>query len=231
MKNMKIITNTKRNGKLCYVQVRDVLFLARMTGNKRLMEDYLKYINAGKSDYEFIKVSGDSYIKAFELCDYIIDFGEYNKRDIGINYLTNMVKNKAYVVHKDRFGEEGMEHQIDALRDVMAYKRGELEYKIPMVADGRLEYTSNDNMFTLDSTIFDNCYVVSTTSGLPINEIDYSDFLEESLNKIFEGVSKEERLYDTFVVGKVLVIKVRKKEVEKKKSIVGKVLAKIKKEN
>ena len=73
---MKIITNTKFYGKLCYVQVKDVLFLARYTGNKRLMQDYINTINNGKSDNEFIKVSGDSYIKAFELCDYIIDFSE-----------------------------------------------------------------------------------------------------------------------------------------------------------
>jgi len=228
---MKIITNTKRCGKLCYVQVRDVLFLARMTENRRLMDDYIKFINEGKTDYEFIKVSGDSYIKAFELCDYIIDFGEYSKRDIGISYLSNMVRSQAYVIPKERFGKEGMRHQTDAIRDIIAYKRGDLEYKIPLVADGRIEFVSCDKQFTFDSTIIDDCYMIGTTNGLPISEVDYSQFLKESLDKIFGNIPKEDRKYETYVVGKLLVIKVSKKEVEKKKGIVGRVLGKIKKES
>ena len=143
---MKIITDTKRYGKLCYVQVRDVLFLAKMTDNQRLMKDYLRFINEGKTDYEFIKVSGDSYIRAFELCDYIIDFSEYSKKDIGINYLSNMVKSKIYVSSRDSFYEEGINHQIDSVRDMMAFKKGELDYKIPLVADGRVEILSKDSI-------------------------------------------------------------------------------------
>ena len=100
-----------------------------------------------------------------------------------------------------------------------AYKPG-VKNKQGEIVNSRL-FDSLLSLFNKDRSEAKKHYFIAT----------HSDFLEESLNKIFEGVSKEERLYDTFVVGKVLVIKVRKKEVEKKKSIIGKVLAKIKKEN
>ena len=165
---MKIITNTKLYGKVCYVQVKDVLFLARYTGNKRLMQDYLNSINSGKSDNEFIKVSGDSYIRAFELCDYIIDFSEYSKRDIGVNYLSNMIKTKVYAMPKDEMAKEGLDYQIDGIRDIIAYKRGDLDYKIPLVADGRIEYVSNNLIF--NSTIVNGCFTLKTL----FNTIQYS---------------------------------------------------------
>ena len=72
------------------------------------MQDYINTINNGKVDNEFIKVSGDSYIRAFELCDYIIDFSEYSKRDIGVNYLSNMVKSKIYSMPKNKIDQRGV---------------------------------------------------------------------------------------------------------------------------
>ena len=57
-------------------------------------------------------MSGDSYIRAFELCDYIIDFSEYSRKDIGVNYLSNMVKTKVYAMPKDKRDQEGLDYQI-----------------------------------------------------------------------------------------------------------------------
>lgn len=157
---MKIITNTKFSGKLCYVQVKDLLFLARYTGNKRLMQDYINTINNGKSDDEFIKVSGDSYIRAFELCDYIIDFSEYSRRDIGVNYLANMIKTKAYAMPREQRDQEGLELQIDAVRDIISYKRGGLDYKIPLVPNGKVEMIDKTHKYVFESTIVDDCFVL-----------------------------------------------------------------------
>ena len=228
---MKIITNTKLYGKLCYVQVKDVLFFARYTGNKRLMQDYINTINKGKSDNEFIKVSGDSYIKAFELCDYIIDFSEYSKRDIGVNYLSNMVKSKIYALPKEKKDQEGLEHQIEGVRDMMAYKSGTLEYKIPLIDDGRLEIISKDKKMIFTSSIIDNCFTIVTTDGKDINEVDYHEFLESSLERVYSTLYGDvtDKSYNTFVIGNTLVINVLRNNEVKKKSVVGKILAKIKK--
>ncbi len=229
---MKIITNTKRNGKLCFVQVKDILFLARMTGNKRLMQDYLNAINNGKCDNEFIKVSGDSYIRAFELCDYIIDFSEYSRKEVGINYLSNLVKTKVYAMPKEKIDQEGLDYQINGVRDIISYKRGELDYKIPMVADGRIEFISKDNKFTFDSTIVDGCFALTILDGTSLEGTDYQEFLDSSIDRVYSTLYPDvtERNIKTFVTGNTLVVSIRKVEV-KKKSVVGKILAKIKKED
>ena len=231
---MKIITNTKFYGKLCYVQVKDVLFLARYTGNKRLMQDYINTINNGKSDNEFIKVSGDSYIKAFELCDYIIDFSEYSRKDIGINYLSNLVKTKAYAMPKDEKDQEGLDHQIDGVRDMIAYKRGDIDFKIPLVSDGKFEKLSQDNKLLFSGTIIDGCYSLKRIDGKDISEVDYQEFLNNCLdnvyNTLYPGIAKEEIVCNSYTTGNILVINMNK-PVIKKKTVVGKILAKIKKEN
>lgn len=229
---MKIITDTKRYGKLCYVQVRDVLFLAKMTNNQRLMKDYLRFIDEGRTDYEFIKVSGDSYIRAFELCDYIIDFSEYSKKDIGVNYLSNMVKSKVYMAPRDSSHEEGINHQIEAVRDMMAYKRGELDYKIPLVADGRVEMLSKDSRFTFESTIIDGCFMLKVVDGSDIDNQDYQEFLDNGIKRVFDALYPNctERTYSSFVSGNTLVVNVDKPVKNKKKGVVGRMLAKLKKE-
>lgn len=229
---MKIITDTKRYGKLCYVQVRDVLFLAKMTNNQRLMKDYLMFVDEGRTDYEFIKVSGDSYIRAFELCDYIIDFSEYSKKDIGINYLSNMIKSKVYVNSRDSSCEEGINHQIDAVRDMMAYKRGGLNYEIPLVADGRIELLSRDFKYTFESTIIDGYFVLKAVDGSDLENQDYQEFLDNGIKRIFDilYLNYTERTYTSFVSGNTLVVNVDKPLKNKRKDVVGRMLAKLKKE-
>lgn len=230
---MKVITNTKRNGKLCYVQVKDVLFLARMTGNKRLMQDYLNAINGGKGDNDFIKVCGESYIKAFELCDYIIDFREYSTKDVGINCLINLIKTKAYVVSNEKIDQEGVDHQIEAIRDVISFKRGELDYKIPLVESGRYECISEDKQFVFDSTIIDDCFVLKCINGSSIEDNDYNSFLKECIDSVYSTLYpyEEEKEYSTFITGKVLVLKINNRNNVKKKSLAGRILAKIKKKD
>lgn len=230
---MKIITNTKFSGKLCYVQVKDLLFLARYTGNKRLMQDYINTINNGKSDDEFIKVSGDSYIRAFELCDYIIDFSEYSRRDIGVNYLANMIKTKAYAMPREKRDQEGLDLQIDAVRDIISYKRGELGYKIPLVPNGKVEMMDKTHKYVFESTIIDDCFVLKAVDGSSVEGKDYERFLNDTLKSIFDTLYPDctERTYNSFISGNSLVITIKRNEVKKKKGVVGKILAKIKKED
>ena len=232
---MKIITNTKRQGKLCYVQVKDLLFLARYTDNRRLMQDYLNCINNGKTDEEFIKVSGDGYIKAFELCDYIIDFSEYCSRNIGTEYLSRLITTKAYVAPKDAKEKDGVEHQIDGIRDAIAYKRGEPDYRVPLVSDGRLEAASGDGKFIFDSTVVNDCFVLSTADGSELYESDYQKFFDECVNKVFivfyPDIKEDERRFGYYEKGKVLVLSIHRNKPEKKKGVVCRILAKIKKED
>ena len=227
--DMKIITNTKLNGKLCYVQVKEILFLARYTDNKRLMQDYLNAINSGKCDNDFVKVSGDSYIKAFELCDYIIDFVEYSKRDIGVNYLSNMIKIKAYALPKEKKDQEGLDYQIDGVRDIISFKRGDLDYKIPLIANGLVEIKSADNKYVFNSTVIDGCFSLKTLDGSNLEGQDYQEFLNSSIKKVFDTIYPDnlERNYNTFLLGNTLVVSVKVSET-KKKGLVNRILSKVK---
>lgn len=229
---MKIVTFTKWNGKLCYIQVKDLLFLARYTGNKRLMQDYINAIEEGKSDNEFIKVSGDSYIKAFELCDYIVDFSKYNKKDVNFNYLSNLVKMKTYAMCKSPKEKDGLDHQIDSIRDIIAYKNGELDYKIPLIPDGRMEMCDSSNTYIFSSTIIDGCFTLKRVDGCSLDEQDYKCFLDSSIKRVFDVMypGMEERDYSTFVVGNTLVLSIKKSDTKKKRKSIGGILAKIKKE-
>lgn len=229
---MKIITNTELYGKVCYVQVKDVLFLARYTGNKRLMQDYLNSINSGKTDNEFIKVSGDSYIRAFELCDYIIDFSEYSKKDVGVNYLSNMIKTKVYAMPKDKKDQEGLDYQIDGVRDIISYKRGDLSYRIPLVPNGKMEIISQDKKFVFESTIIDGCFSLKTVDCSGIEMCDYQLFLDECIDRVYKSLYPDcERDFSTFVTGNTLVLNIKKHDVKKKNGVVSKILAKIKRED
>ena len=225
---MKLITDTKRNGKVCYVQVKDLLFLAKYTGNKRLMQDYIDAIDKGKSDSDFVKVNGESYIRAFELCDYIVDFNKYNKKDVNFNYLSNLVKMKTYAMCRNIKEKEGLDYQIDGVRDIIAFKNGELEYKIPLLPDGRVEMFDNTNEYLFRSTIIDGYFVLEKVGKGDLNEQDYKNFLDVSVKKVFDvfypGV--KEKIYSSFVVGNTLVVSIKKRESKRKKNNVNKTLSK-----
>ena len=55
----------------------------------------------------------------------IIDFIEYQKQDM--SYLTNYLVNSIYS------NTEETKHKSDGIRDIIAFKKKELDYKIPII--------------------------------------------------------------------------------------------------
>lgn len=231
---MKIITQTKRDGLLCYVQVKDILFLARITNNTTLMQQYLNLINNGRSDNAFIKITQNSLINIIDKCDYIIDFTDFNKKDIDLNYLSRLIINMNFSVSSNNVVRECLEYKTDGIRDIMAFKKGELDYTLPLVPDGLLEYTSSDSKLLLESTVIPDTFTIRVADGSDVQNNDYYDFYLESLDRIFDllypELEKKDRKFTCVDRGKILIITVKRCS-KKKESRISRLLAKIKKES
>lgn len=231
---MKIITKTKREGVLCFIQVKDILFLANLTKNKNLMQQYLNLINEGKTDNEFIKITQESFISVLDGCDYIIDFTDFNKKDVSLNYLSRLIVNMNFNIPGDDMNRECLDHKQDVIRDIIDFKRGELEYKIPLVPDGVLECLSSDGRLLLESTVVPDTFIIKAVDGSDVQTIDYYDFYLESIDKIFDllypDLDKNNRRFNCVDRGKMLIINISRC-TKKKENKINKLLAKIKKES
>lgn len=230
---MKIITNTNREGVLCYVQVKDINFLARITKNKKLMEQYIRLINEGRGDDDFVKIADVGFIDIIRRCEYIVEFSEFANKDNSITYLSNILVNMNYTLGSSELEKDCVQHKSSAIRDIMDLKKGELGYKIPLVPNGVVEYVSDDQRLLFDSTVIEDCYVLRASDASDVHQIDYYDFYVSCINKIYEEkypeVQKEDRQYKSYGKGNILVVSIQ--AGKKKKSKIEQILNKIKKGN
>ncbi|MGN1372319.1 MAG: hypothetical protein ACI4XM_08625 [Candidatus Coprovivens sp.] len=229
---MKIITNTKHSGELCYVQVRDILFLAELTGNVNLMNQYYNLINEGKTDEEFVRIFQKAYIDIYKRCDFIIDFCEFCGEDVSINYISRLMVNMNVFI-RNKNDRKFINHKSDDLRDIIAFKNGVLNYKIPLIVDGRFEVFNDDKSLSLNSTILKDHFVIKSTDGLDIKSKDYYDFYLGCINRIFDifypNIDISDRKFTVIENGSILIIRID--NILKKKNNSGiKVLGKRKKE-
>lgn len=174
---MKIVTNTSRNGEVCYIQVKDFLYIGRVLGDKTFINEYTDLLNLQKSDYDFIKISSEDKRKIIKNVD-LIDFKE-TYRDSEI-LLTRSLINLAVFSSMN----EAEKQRSEDIRDVLAFKRGELHYNIPLLSDGETELISNDGNLIFSSTIIPNSYSLKTLDGSDIKSYDYQEFLSYCMNKL-----------------------------------------------
>ncbi len=229
---MKIITNTNRHGELCYVQVKDILFLARLTKNKNVMQQYINLVNQGYGDNDFIKINQPMYINAIKKCEYIVDFLEFGGKEITNSYLSRYIVTLSFFASNDD-EKKFVDYKMEGIRDIMAFKRGEIDFKIPLVPNGNFEYTTDDGKFFVESTVVDNCFTLKVNDGSDVQNHDYFDFYLEALDKIYDtfypNIEKDERKYDAYDRGSMIIIYIDNKEKKKKESKIDRILSKIKK--
>ena len=219
---MKIIVNTKKNGEECYVQVRDILFLGRITKNNKVIQQYINYINSGYGDNNFIKVVQPLYIKAFKNCDYIVDFTEYSSKNVSLGYLSKLLVTLNFSLNTD-FDKKCIDHKTDDIRDIMAFKKGELDYKIPLVFNGDVEIINDDGTLCFESTILDDVFILKRTDGGNVKDIDYYSFYLNCINTLYttkySDIDVNDRNYSSFDSNGNIVITInsRRKKRSKKK--------------
>lgn len=205
---MKIITTTKKDGNLCFTQVKDILFLARIYNNDKLMRYYVKLLNNSYLDNEFVKVH-INFVDLVRNCEDIINFSDYVLCDV--NYLSNyLVTMNCLTYVNDSCEKERLMYKSDGIRDMMYFKRRELDYLIPIVPNGEFEIFDVNNELVFDSSIIPDVFLLRTIDGGDVNTIDYDEFFKKCIDEVYKSkysyVNDDERDYeykdrgDTFVL-------------------------------
>lgn len=151
---MKIIVR-KKNETVCYVQLRDLVYLASGKRNS-FRELSCKYIEEGKIMSDFVRVSDKTMIDIIENLEDIVDINDY--KSYSIDSLSHLL------VSKHLFCSDGdkrrVDHQTMDIQDIISYRKGELPYAIPLVADDRLNV--NINGYMVMSTNCDNKFIIQS---------------------------------------------------------------------
>lgn len=223
---MKIVIKKNDDSVICHVQVKDFLKLARINGDKKYVQYYIHFVNNGKGDNDFIDISNTSYADDIVKCSDIVNFMDY--KDMSIQGISQqIVQFYSFVTNLNGRGE--VESRIDDMRDIIAYKKGELNYLIPVVLDYRISLEDTDNNLVFSSSIVNGCYLIKNKNGEDISNTNYDVFLNQAIDRIYEDDYPEydgERDYQVHQSGGCLLIVVN--NIKKKKSIVDRILGKIK---
>ena len=151
---MKIIVH-KENETICFVQLRDLLYLAY--GKRNAFRELAnKYIDEYKQIHDFVKVTNPEMVKILERREDIIDFDDFSSSHT-IDSLTHLLVAKNLFC-SDSESRRRVEHETNDIQDIIAYKKGELSYAIPLIADYRL--VQNINGYVVMSTNCDTKFIV-----------------------------------------------------------------------
>ena len=217
---MKVIVNDK-----VYVQVRDILFIARLYGNEKIMNYYLFLINQEFLDTDFV-LSNNFLLNKILKSSLILDFNEY--RDYSNFHISNLIISLSSV----KMDEQGISsHQIDDLRDIMNFKRGVLQYTIPLIPNGKIDEKYDDLRLRFRSTIFNEYFIIEAEKQEDICNYDYMECLKRGINMLKNKGSLllEEPVYNLINKGNCMIVSF-KKEKTKKETIINKIAKKVKKE-
>lgn len=150
---MKIIVH-KNEEVICYVQLRDLIYLADKKDNIfRTLS--LKFIDEFKTMSDFVKISDIELIKLIEKREDIIDFSAFVA--YSNESLTKLLVAKNLFCNSDEASRR-VKHETQAIQDVISYKKGELDYNIPLIADDRI--VEKINGYVVMSTNFNDKFIV-----------------------------------------------------------------------
>ena len=168
---MKVIVH-KKNETICYVQLRDLVYLA--SGKRNSFRDLsCKYIEEGKIMTDFVRVSDKAMIDIIENLEDIIDIEDY--KAYSIDSLSHLLVSKHLFSVPN--AQRRVEHQTDDIQDLILYKKGELPYAMPLIADDRL--VRNINGYMVSSTNCDNKFIVKCDQGFADDFILVIDILKK----------------------------------------------------
>lgn len=191
-----------------YVQVRDIFFIGNLYNSKMIIAYYMSFINRGYGDNDFVKINNKS-IKQILDTDLIIDFTDY--KDTSIVYLSNVLANLFMTTQNTG---EVTKHKENDIRDIISFKKGELNYSIPLIPTDEVSYINQEMGLAFRSTIFDNYFVFQSNSDL--DNVQYLDYLRFCINEVIEEKFANQVVsYDIINNESYLVIRFN---VEQKKS-------------
>ena len=201
---MKIITKDYNNNFYCYIQVRDLAYLVeqkRLTIFKLLYE---KLLNAGMIYTDFIRIKDPSMIEVILHIDEIIDFNDYQKLDA--LSLSRILVNSAYSSTKQT------EHKCESIRDIIAFNKGELEYKIPVLPTNKFACLSTEKNISFQTSSVPNFYILRSEDDIPITEKDYQAFLEQQIQDVIRMEHLKEYETNITPMGPYIIIRIERKK-------------------
>lgn len=181
---MKIIVN-KKNETICYVQLRDLIYLANQKRNA-FRELASKYMDEFKDMHDFVKVVDPEMVKIIKNREDIIDFDAFSLHTV--DALTHLMISKNLFCTTDE-SKRRVFHETQAIQDLISYKKGELEYTIPLIADDRIE--TNINGYFVTSSNSDNKFIVKCDHEI------YPDFVH--VIEIVQTIAKEKGMLNSEV--------------------------------
>lgn len=213
---MKIITHTSKDGETVYIQVKDLLYMGRTSGNRVFVDEYVDMLNSQKSDNDFIRVYGEIKRAVLSRTD-IIEFKETYKEPSA--FLSRTLINLSL----SSINDEVSKKRSEDIRDVLAFKRGELDYGIPLLSDGDLYLVSENGLLSFGSTIIPDCFVLKSVDYGDIKTLDYQEFLSNCLDKVkSEYDEKQRNNYSICQVGNIVAIKFNRHNKRKDNKLLNK---------
>ena len=150
---MKIVVN---NGdiKTCYVQVRDIKYLADRYSSSVFENIFTKACAEGHNFTDFIPIADDKIASIIIFDSFIIDFSlSVGHESHSLSRMTSLSSCGSSNTERIDF-----EHKRRDLNDLMNFKRGKLDYQIPILFDG-LQKIEFDNA-TVGSTSMPGYYML-----------------------------------------------------------------------
>lgn len=205
---MKIMVNEK-DKKSCYVQLRDLYYLSARFKSSSFENLYEKYIQQGLGNADFVFLDDSRVVEVIEFNPFIVDFSIYANNSVG-TLIRLAALTAGPVVHADTVDGQ---HKRDDIFDIIEYKRGQLEYQIPVVFD-RKKYVDMGRMI-LGSTNHPGFYMLKRKDV----EVNLEDVVNKDYRVLFEtlGLVGECTGVSMFNVDEDIVFKFKTKN--KKKSI------------
>lgn len=179
---MKIITNTLKDGESLYVQVKDLLYLGRALGDNTYIDEYIDLLNSQKTDNDFIRIYDDEkriIINRMDICDFKELYRESSM------LLSRTLINLSF----SSINSEEAKQKSEDIRDILAFRRGDLTYSIPLFSDGETYIESE--YYNFSSTIIPDCFVLRTVDHSEIKTCDCQEFLSYCLNKVKNNYTEE----------------------------------------
>lgn len=159
---MKVVVN-KKHEVVCYVQLRDLIYIVNeITEYRKLV---LKYMDQVDTIDDFVKVTDEKLISVIKDKEDIIDFHDFSSYSIeDLSHL--LIVKKLFCDNNSR---NRVNHEARDIQDLILYKKGELRYNIPLIADDRI--VLNVNGYKVFSTTFNNKFIIECSGDV------YCDFV------------------------------------------------------
>ena len=204
---MKIIIDEKGK-RTCYAQVRDLYYLAARFKSSSFENLYEGFINEGRAETDFVLLEDPKVVELVDFNPFIINFSEF------VGYSQNALIRLAAltagpVLHTDTTDNQ---HKRNDIFDIMDFKKGQLQYEIPVVFDKK-KFIDFGKM-ELGSTNHPGFYLLRRKDP----EVNLEEVINKDYRVLFETLGLEgycDGVY-MFNVGEDIVFKFRTKHKKHK---------------